>query len=130
MNTKSFTLHIAALAIAGVSATVHANAAELAGKVPVDFTVNGRSVPAGSYRIVEQGTPGVIFVKNDVGQTVALALLPVKSASESKAGMMTFDRRNGVYHLSSYCAPGRGCWSSGAKATPATGKIEIALLAK
>lgn len=92
----------------------------------MDFTVGGKNVAAGSYEIVEQRA-GIVVVRNDRGEHLAIAMLPIKTAERTEKNSLIFKTTNGVYKLSSYCAAGRGCWSS--RETPTVeASIEVALL--
>ena len=120
MNT--FTLKVAALSLATV---LNSQAAELTGKVPVDFKAAGVSAPAGNYVVAEQ-RPGLVLVTNDARKNIAMAMLPVRTSNNPAESTLTFSRRNGGYHLSGYCVAGSGCWSS-SETQRADQKIEIAL---
>ncbi len=121
MNT--FTLKVAALSLATV---LNAQAAELIGKVPMDFKAAGVSAPAGSYVVAVQ-RPGIVIVRDEAHKNIAVAMLPVQTASNPSKSTLTFSRRDGGYRLSGYCVAGSGCWSS-AEALSAEEKIEIALM--
>lgn len=125
MNTKSFTMKAAALTFAAVSTVLNAQSAEMTGKVPVDFKASGVAAPAGQYRIAVQ-SPGIVFVKNDAGKVLAVAMLPAKTNNNPAENQLTLQRRGGAYHLSGYCVVGSGCWSS-VQSVRSAEKLEIAL---
>lgn len=125
MNTKFFTLKVAALAISA-AAFVSGQSAEVSGKVPVDFRVSSKFFDAGTYRFV-QTRPGLFSIRNERGSDGAMTMLPVqtKTGREQNQNTITFKRHGNAYELAGVCLAGRGCWTKMEPTTKSADKIEI-----
>lgn len=87
---KNRTLTVASLCLVVGLALVSANAqTTLEGKVPFNFTVSGKTFPAGEYTMIIK--PHQLKIQDDRGKIVALVLAnEVSRGSGSRRGQMLF----------------------------------------
>jgi len=91
---------MAALAIV-LAAPVSAQTTTLKASVPFDFTIGGRTMPAGDYVLSTGGGSGVLQVRN-VAKGIAPAFATINAGSGPSDGdgaFLTFNRYGGDYFL-------------------------------
>ena len=99
-------LSMAALAIV-LAAPVSAQTITLKASVPFDFTIGGRTMPAGDYVLSTSGGSGVLQVRN-AANDIAPAFATINAGngpSDGDGASLTFNRYGGDYFLT-------GIWDS------------------
>ena len=99
-------LSMAALAIV-LAAPVSAQTTTLKASVPFDFTIGGRTMPAGDYVVSTAGVSRVLEVRN-VAKGIAPAFATINAGdgpSDGDGAFLTFNRYGGDYFLT-------GIWDS------------------
>jgi hypothetical protein len=99
-------LSMAALAIV-LAAPVSAQTTTLKASVPFDFTIGGRTMPAGDYVLSMSGGSGVLQVRN-AAMDIAPAFATINAGdgpSDGDGAFLTFNRYGGDYFLT-------GIWDS------------------
>jgi hypothetical protein len=99
-------LSMAALAIV-LAAPVSAQTTTLKASVPFDFTIGGRTMPAGDYVLTTTGGSGVLQVRN-AALDIAPAFATINAGngpSDGDGASLTFNRYGGDYFLT-------GIWDS------------------
>jgi hypothetical protein len=84
-----------------------ARAASVEVKVPFPFTVNGQQMPAGQYRVENNGAD--LLIRGERGTGAALFVIAMPAAGHDPAGdrpALTFTHDEAQYRLS-------GVWESG-----------------
>jgi|SRR5579859_5416730 len=98
-------LYIAAALIATGSALAQDHAVKAT--VPFDFTVNGNTLPAGSYTIASDSTnAGTLSIRNRQERVNAWALGMVNSTNANKTGQLVFHKYGDQRFLSDIRYPG------------------------
>jgi hypothetical protein len=69
-------------------------------RIPFDFAVAGKQLPAGVYTIERQGTPGMLMLRDAAGhiQTMFLAQ-PVYTNASAQSPMLVFNKYGDRYFL-------------------------------
>jgi alkylation response protein AidB-like acyl-CoA dehydrogenase len=101
--------------VAGLAAAVvvgaggSARAAEVEVKVPFPFVVHGKTLPAGEYRLENEGD--VILIRGERGNKVGMFVMGMPAGGHDPAGeqpALTFKRDETTYRLT-------GVWESGSE---------------
>lgn len=101
MRITPRSLVLASAVLAAAAFTTHSAAAETL-RVPFDFTVNGRTMPAGNYNVVRDGISSFVRLQNaDATQSYNWTLEPGDPAPSSTAVTMFFDQNGSSYALRS-----------------------------
>jgi len=101
MRITPRSLVLASAVLAAAAFTTHTAAAETL-RVPFDFTVNGKIMPAGEYNVLRDGVSSFVHLQNaDATQTYAWTLEPGDPAPTSTAVTMFFDKDGSSYALRS-----------------------------
>lgn len=90
---------------------VYAQEFHLKADIPFQFTVNGRTLPAGEYQVLSAGIPsnrGILQIRNAEGQSSILNALPVQLRSTAKNSKLVFNRYGDQYFLSKMWMDGEG----------------------
>ena len=111
VTRKSVLLAGAFLVFAWANANASWNAMEV--KVPFPFVVKGQTLPAGQYRIEEEGGSMLLF-RAEKGNHAAMFASTVPAGGQNQAGTvpaLTFTRYEDQYRLSSVWESGSEGWS-------------------
>ena len=83
---------IAALALFAGSGISNANAAELVGKIPFDFYVGDKKLPAGQYAVAQLANGSVVSLRNSNGKSNAFVIVNsiLPTAQNSGAHKLVF----------------------------------------
>jgi hypothetical protein len=94
-------LVLASAVLAAAAFTTHTATAETL-RVPFDFTVNGKTMPAGEYNVLRDGIASFVHLQNaDATKTYVWTLEPGDPAPTSNAVTMFFDKDGSSYTLRS-----------------------------
>lgn len=102
---KTLVLAAAFLTCAGGSA----RAAEIDVKVPFPFVVHGRTLPAGEYRLENEGS--VLLIRGERGNKAGMFVMGMPAGGHDPSGeqpALTFKRDETAYRLT-------GVWESGSE---------------
>ncbi len=92
---------LASAVLAAAAFTTHAAAAETL-RVPFDFSVNGKILPAGQYNVLRDSLANFVRLVNaDASQSYTWTLQPGDPAPTSTAVTMFFDKDGSSYSLRS-----------------------------
>ncbi len=120
MNTKLIATMAAVLTLGLANL---AQAANLEAKIPFDFKIGERVLPAGHYEILPGGAPGLLLVRlTDWRVTTFILTTRVERGSRQLAGMLQFNRFGNSYYLSRIWAPGS---ESGSELQKSKRQIEL-----
>ncbi|MCX6635752.1 MAG: hypothetical protein NT090_11830 [Acidobacteria bacterium] len=115
-----------ALAMIGVFAatSVAADLFAVKARIPFDFAVAGKQLPAGVYTVERQSSPGVLMLRDAAGRVDVLFLaMPVYTNTDAQTPMLVFNKYGDRYFLAKIW-PATG---AGAQLNPT--KIERELVA-
>jgi len=99
----------AGLVAAFVIGSGSARAAEVDVKVPFPFMVHGTTLPAGEYRLENEGN--IILIRGEKGNHAGMFVMGTPAGGQDPAGnqpALTFKRDENVYRLT-------GVWESGSE---------------
>jgi hypothetical protein len=102
---KKLMLALAAMVGSMISlpvASANAQGGELIARIPFNFIVKDKEIPAGEYRILLRGTASrVVTIQDGAGNTVATAVTLDTLASRPQAqSRLVFNRYGDTYYLS------------------------------
>jgi hypothetical protein len=100
---------IAIIAIANsvMAASSFAQSHMVQANIPFDFTVSGKLLPAGEYRIEQHG-PNIVEIRNHYKPITSLALVTAGGDAAPGTGKLMFHRYGGQYFLSEILSDSAG----------------------
>jgi hypothetical protein len=104
---KTNLLGIFTVAALTASASFAQSSTPLQANVPFDFIVGNRTLPAGEYKVMNQGpAPGTVMIRTTDGKgSVILLALPLYSVVARHSGKLVFHRYGDTYFLSEIWGP-------------------------
>ena len=90
--TLSLIVALTALGIAGLGTTVTAH-------IPFDFTVNGKTLPAGKYRVMKGASQGTLIIKNAEKSASAVSIANNADGKMDGKAKLEFRRYGNRYFL-------------------------------
>ena len=95
---KLFTAMMAVAALAATP-TFAAGSPTLRIAIPYEFVVNGKTLPAGTYEILDTVNRDVVFIRDLSSKHVAMALADNGYAPENAASSLAFGVADGKHYL-------------------------------
>ncbi len=84
---------IATLTVAGLAGLGTA----LTANIPFEFTVNGKTLPAGNYQVLKGTNPGTLIIRNTEKKTAAAAIARNVESGKSGKASLSFRRYGNQY---------------------------------
>ena len=106
MAKRMFSLIVGAIALVALAPfSVTASAQDMTCRVPFDFTVNGKMLPAGHYDVANNN--GVLIVKSERDGAIVLGIPAGRRIDKSSVASLVFSKTGTRYDLSEIWSPGR-----------------------